>query len=77
MSNEIDLLVALLKQHADDDSRRFGEHREVLNEIRDDVKSLLATRAKSRGAWVAITAIGSGVSIVVSGLFAFVTWLVK
>lgn len=77
MSTEIDLLIAMLKQHADDDTRRFEAHGEVLTEIRDDVKSLVLARAKQKGAWVAITAIGSGVSVVISGLFAFVSWLVK
>lgn len=66
--SEINLLVELVKQHAEDDSRRFEQINEKLDYLTKHVDEVRMDKAKMRGAMTVVSAI---VSAVVALVVAF------
>jgi hypothetical protein len=57
---QIAVLSVQFNQHAEEDTRRFSEVNEKLDNIGADVKSLLGSRQYTRGFWKAILLVGGG-----------------
>ena len=72
-----DALLELIRTHIEDDRAQFRQQHDVLTEIRTDVKSLLESRARSKGARGAVIAIASIASTLVSAGFALIAWYFK
>lgn len=75
--NEIEVLLVLVRQHAEEDTRRFASMEKTLDAIAADTKSLVESRTLARGAWKATTLIAGLVAGVVSVVGSFLVWFVK
>ncbi len=71
--NELTVLLELIRQHTEDDTRRFASVDRKLDEIAADVRSLVESRDLARGARRTVATVSAGVAASVS---AIITWLV-
>jgi hypothetical protein len=77
MSDPTLVLLELVRQHTDDDTRRFESVDKKLDAIAADLKSLIEARVEARGAWRATVTIAGLVSGAVSGAAGFIAWILR
>jgi hypothetical protein len=77
VSEPVSVLLELIRQHAEDDTRRFAAVERKLDAIATDVRSLVESRTLARGAWKATALVASGVAGMVSVLGSVVAWLLR